>query len=327
MIVRAPAGTPAPLTTFPALLDLLRVYDLETARPASASFTIPQGNPPLITPVEGLLYSPDGRRLLVRQSQHGSFIAGQYQHRPAYLLDAEDLRAVGSPLKIPRTGTQSPLQTDQADFRVVERPADFSPDGRRLALADGGNVAAVFDAETGGVIGAPHVHPGRIHWVRFSPDGRRLATVGSEGSVRLWDVTTGAALGRPMVQPGAIVAEFSPDGLLLAAAGWSGRARLWDGVTAEPLVPEFELGARVTGLAFTTDPDRLVLALEARSPISRAIPVEDRPKEMLEALAIVLSGHVIDSGEGLAPASAEQLAEARAVVLRHEPGSFPARSD
>ncbi len=36
---------------------------------------------------------------------------------------------------------------------------------------------------------------------------------------------------------------------------------------------------------------------------------------------------VVDGGEGLAPASPERLAAARSVLLRHEPGSFPARAD
>ena len=54
------------------------------------------------------------------------------------------------------------------------------------------------------------------------------------------------------------------------------------------------------------------------------VPVEDRPLDQLEGLSLVLSGHVIDSGEGLSPASPQRVEAARESLLRRQPDFFPA---
>lgn len=73
---------------------------------------------------------------------------------------------------------------------------DFSPDGRRMALANGDYVARVFETHSGRPVMAPlrHGHWG-VNAIQFSPDGHRVLTASSDGTARIWD-------GRPPATPG-----------------------------------------------------------------------------------------------------------------------------
>jgi len=62
----------------------------------------------------------------------------------------------------------------------------FSPDGRLLATAGGGDkTAQLWDPATGGHLRTLTSHAGTVWAVAFSPDGRLLAT--ADGTARLWD--------------------------------------------------------------------------------------------------------------------------------------------
>jgi RNA polymerase sigma factor (sigma-70 family) len=75
------------------------------------------------------------------------------------------------------------VKSDHAFGRSVE----FSPDGRRVAVA--GWKARVFDAATGDGKAVLDGHRGFTTVVAFSRDGKRLATGGSDGTAVVWDVS------------------------------------------------------------------------------------------------------------------------------------------
>src|SRR5262249_61063021 len=73
---------------------------------------------------------------------------------------------------------------------------EFSPDSRRLAVADGTKVR-VWEVATAREAFPPLEHPGNVHDMAFSPDGSRLATVTDKPDVRLLDARTGRARSEP----------------------------------------------------------------------------------------------------------------------------------
>ena len=63
---------------------------------------------------------------------------------------------------------------------------DWSPDGRRVAVAGAGPSVNIYDAETGSPLASCKGHTAGIYAIAFSPDGAHLATGGFDGEVRLY---------------------------------------------------------------------------------------------------------------------------------------------
>src|SRR5206468_3492311 len=65
------------------------------------------------------------------------------------------------------------------------RVASFSPDGKRLATADGAGTVKVWDGESGRALLSFKGHINEVSCLCFSPDGERLASGGRDRAVRL----------------------------------------------------------------------------------------------------------------------------------------------
>jgi WD40 repeat protein len=63
---------------------------------------------------------------------------------------------------------------------------DWSPDGKRVAVAGAGPSVNLYDAETGLPLASCKGHTAGIYAVAFSPDSTHLATGGFDGQVRLY---------------------------------------------------------------------------------------------------------------------------------------------
>ncbi|MFD8813919.1 WD40 repeat domain-containing protein [Streptomyces sp. NPDC059627] len=131
--------------------------------------------------------------------------------------------------KDPRDGSTSRLA-------LAARSAQFSQDGRTLAVADPSGEVRLWDVSrprTPRIKGIPFSPGGgSTTALAFSPDGRLLATVDRSRTVRLWDVSDAARpryLGRPIPddQSRIITLAFSPDTRLLATVSADGTASLW----------------------------------------------------------------------------------------------------
>ncbi len=119
---------------------------------------------------------------------------------------------------------------------VGARSAQFTPDGRTLAVADTEGRAHLWDLsdpEHPRSKGEPFKMPsGGATALAFSPDGRLLAAVGDDRTVRLWDVTDAwkpRYLGTPLTDSGerVITLAFSSDTQLLATVGADGTTSAW----------------------------------------------------------------------------------------------------
>lgn len=78
---------------------------------------------------------------------------------------------------------------------------EWSPDGKRIAVAGAGAQVNLYDAETGAKVASCAGHTAGIYAVSFSPDGSRLATGGFDGQVRLYNAADGALLKAMMAAP------------------------------------------------------------------------------------------------------------------------------
>jgi WD40 repeat protein len=109
----------------------------------------------------------------------------------------------------------------------VATAADFSPDGRYLALTNSiGDVVLL-----GGGAGAPTKLGRHLGWVfcaRFSRDGRFLYTSGGDRAIKVWDVE-GRREVRTLVghERGVMCVAPSGDGRLLVSCGQDGTVRTW----------------------------------------------------------------------------------------------------
>src|SRR5256712_2213709 len=66
---------------------------------------------------------------------------------------------------------------------------DWSPDGRRVAVAGAGPSVNIYDAESGLPLASCKGHTAGIYAVAFSPDGTHVATGGFDGQVRLYSTS------------------------------------------------------------------------------------------------------------------------------------------
>lgn len=108
----------------------------------------------------------------------------------------------------------------------------FSPDGRRIALAQEDSVS-IWNAQSGQLLVTLKGHSAMVKCLASSPDGQRIATGSGDQSVKIWD----AAGGQEMLtlrghHESVVSVAFSLDGRWLASASAQfdkpGEIKLWD---------------------------------------------------------------------------------------------------
>jgi WD40 repeat protein len=185
---------------------VIRVWEVFTGRERPA-LTGPQAQPGNLS---YLAFSPDGKMLVMGDAQQGSM----------HLLN---------------TATGAKLRQLAARRANGQPSAAFSPDGKLLAVVNGGGVD-LADPATGQTVRRLPCPGQGFACLSFTADGKTLAVGGADHILHLWDVATGEEIRPPEGHRGAVaVAVYSPDGRAVATAGVDHTVRLWDPATSKEL--------------------------------------------------------------------------------------------
>ncbi len=195
--------------------------------------------------VNGLAFSPDGRRLALAGAD-------------AQTLHVWDV-ATGADVR-PLRGHSSPL-----------RALAFAPGGKLLATAGGDandrdTEVRLWDAATGKEVRVCAGHTGAVLCLAFAPDGKVLASGGEKEKLpRLWDAATGKPLPPPWPEDNdssldqrVTALAFTPDGKHLAIGGDDGQVTLLDVKTGKAQCLCKGHDGRITTLAFSRDGKALI---------------------------------------------------------------------
>lgn len=155
----------------------------------------------------------------------------------------------------------------------------FSPDGRRLAFAQGGNLM-LCDGHTSAQVQvlaeldpsdelrfgqAGRKIPNRIHALAFSPDSKWFASAGTDAAVYLWEAATGKEVLRlPGHEAEVSTLAFGPDGKSVFSYGQDGQGYLWSLKPTPAAGPRPSLKELWTDLS-GTDPGKAYRAVWALS--------------------------------------------------------------
>jgi eukaryotic-like serine/threonine-protein kinase len=277
-----------------------QLWDLNPLRPRGEPISLAAG---VADPVA---FHPDGRSILtagpdgvvrLRSVDTGQPIGPGLNHGDRSL---ETLRGVGfrpggdrvltygmvGGARLWETATGRPLFAPLANGSKILTVA-FSPDGRRLAMAETGagyGRIGVWDADSGRAVAGSPSFAGGFRCVVFHPDGRTIAAGGQDGLAVLLDAETGQVRRVPMPNSGPVsVIAFSPDRRLLVVGCFDGTVRFFDAATDRPLGAILEDAGPIGRLLFRSDGRGVVTSsrdgaarawdISSIVPLGRAIPV------------------------------------------------------
>jgi WD40 repeat protein len=189
-------------------------------------------------PLEAAIFSPDGRRVATYGAGH---LVRIFDVKTGLLVSSLE-HPVNA---LPVTG------------------AAFSPGGDLIATSRG-NVARLWDVETGVPRITYQPHTGTVTDVAFSPTGEQLVTASSDTIARIWTTATGALVTTTSGHTGLGIndVDFSPDkeAQAIVSAGTDGTLRY--SAPGQNSIPLLGHESAVLGASFGTD-GRSILSASA----------------------------------------------------------------
>jgi WD40 repeat protein len=214
---------------------------------------------------ECVAFSPDGRRLavggLLPAPSEGDVPAERRLNEGiVVILDA----ATGKTLaRRDFSGKRMPVGGGRSDTANIVKRVRFSPDGKRLAVADFLGTY-LWDPEEGTVREIEEARmPGSVV---FSRNGKLLAANG-KGTISVRDVDTLKPKWTKTAEGGGAGLNFSHDGKLLASAERANRIHLWDVVSGEQLAEDHAMMGSLYDVAFASDDKSLAAVGEGGAAV------------------------------------------------------------
>ena len=135
----------------------------------------------------------------------------------------------------------------------------LSPDGTRVATADGDDVWLWDLSKSGATHRILSGHTQRVRTVAFSPDGKRILSASDDGTARVWDVEQGVLVQTLQLGDRVNSATYSPDGARIITACDDRSATIWDAVTGKSVL-RIQVGSSVNAAIFTANGSRVMTA-------------------------------------------------------------------
>lgn len=196
-------------------------------------------------PIYSVRYSADGKRIVTASDPE------------AQVWDAATGKSVGTPLihgnkvemaRFSRDGSKVATCSGDRTAKTWETETgkaiasialdatagsvEFSPDGNFIVVGYG-SVAQVYDANSGGPVGAAMRHDGFVV-AAYGPNDKYIATASLDKTARVWDAKTGAPVTEPLPHDDKVTTvTFSPSGLHIVTSSVDGAARIWNAATGE----------------------------------------------------------------------------------------------
>jgi WD40 repeat protein/serine/threonine protein kinase len=246
----------------------------------AASALVPER--PHASPVYGVCFSPDGRRLAsaswdgavkvwdAQTGQEALALRGQTDGvwDLCFSPDGKRLASAGADGTVmvwdAATGREA-LLTFKGHTKDV-RGVCFSPDGTRLVSASRDGTVKAWDAATGQGLFILQRHTEGVQGVCYSPDGGRLASAAADGTVQVWDARPRQEARTLKGHTGGVQAvSFSPDSGRLASAAADGTVKVWDVATGRAERTLTGHTGEVWGVCFSPDGRRLATASRDRT--------------------------------------------------------------
>jgi WD40 repeat protein/serine/threonine protein kinase len=222
-------------------------------------------------PVWWVTFAPDGRSLASTSDDNTVRIWDVASQEKVHEFQQESSQSVadfspdGKLLAVAGYGGGTVRIWDLASKKEVAQltpgyRARFSPDGRLLAAGAGGNVR-LWDVATWQHVATLRSRTDETLSLAFAPDSRTLAVGEAEGTLRLWDVNRKQEIGSRKTHASHIESvTFSPDGRRLASSGTDSMVKLWDVALLQEVVGLTGHDGPVNSLAFSPDGNILASA-------------------------------------------------------------------